>query len=265
MSRYIADVDTVLWFLRRPRYYPQLLRNLKTRIAAQSSREKTREAAEAWCQSLAIDTHEAISRITGLSDFLPIRDKFKNIFSVCDQIAQSCSARMGGAANIDLLYYVSEYIEAKKIVETGVSYGWSSLSFLLSLANRDNGLLVSTDMPYPMRQAEKYIGCVVPKELRSRWLILNLADREALPRALQICNTIDLCHYDSNKSYQERMWAYPVLWQALRSGGYFISDDVGDNLGFHDFCHTLAIEPMVIKTPRRQAGLYKYVGVLVKP
>ena len=37
---------------------------------------------------------------------------------------------------------------------------------------------------------------------------------------------IDLCHYDSHKDYDARMWAYPRLWAALRSGGIFISDDI---------------------------------------
>lgn len=55
------------------------------------------------------------------------------------------------------------------------------------------------------------------------------------------------------------MWAYPLLWDALRSGGIFISDDIGDNLGFADFTRSVAGEPIIVLSSER------YAGVLVKP
>ena len=47
---------------------------------------------------------------------------------------------------------------------------------------------------------------------------------------------LDLCHYDSDKSYYGRRWAYPKLWEALKTGGIFISDDIQDNWAFKEFC-----------------------------
>mgnify|MGYP000232089255 CR=1 FL=1 len=70
---------------------------------------------------------------------------------------------------------------------------------------------------------------------------------------------IDLCHYDSDKSYEGRMWAYPKLWEKLKSGGFFVSDDISDNIAFKEFSEKLNLIPTVIKV-RNQ-----YVGVLVKP
>ena len=52
----------------------------------------------------------------------------------------------------------------RRVIETGVAYGWSSLALLLSLKNR-NGLLVSTDLPYAGLDNDPYVGCVVPDEL----------------------------------------------------------------------------------------------------
>ena len=54
------------------------------------------------------------------------------------------------------------------------------------------------------------------------------------------------------------MWSYPRLWQALRPGGWFISDDIGDNLAFRDFAQQHSRRPWVI-----HAG-GKYIGILVK-
>ena len=73
---------------------------------------------------------------------------------------------------------------------------------------------------------------------------------------------IDLCHYDSDKTYAGRLKSYRLLWPALRLGGYFISDDIDDNLGFAHFCRMVREEPLVVQTPATQG--VKYVGLLVK-
>jgi predicted O-methyltransferase YrrM len=258
-------MSVIFWFLNRPRYYPQLIRYLKSVFLDRDlPPTATREAATRWCEEYAVNTNEAVARITGESHNTPIRDKFRDIFTVCDEMAKSCPIRMGGLANIDLLYYVTEHLQAKRVVETGVSYGWSSLAFLLSLIKQPDALLVSVDMPYPIRNSDQYVGCIVPVELTSHWKIIRLADREGLPRALKMFDEVDICHYDSEKSYSSRMWAYPIMWKALRSGGYLISDDIGDNLGFYDFCLNLKVEPIIISTPRRNPKLKKYVGILIK-
>ena len=46
---------------------------------------------------------------------------------------------------------------------------------------------------------------------------------------------IDLCHYDSDKSWWGRNYAYPILWNSLNFNGLFISDDIQDNLYFAEF------------------------------
>src|SRR5262249_43805840 len=102
-------------------------------------------------------------------------------------------------------------------------------------------------------------GVAVPDELRAGWTLIRQADRGALPLALQKVGSIDLCHYDSDKSYAGRRFAYPRLWRALRPGGYFISDDIGDNVAFHEFADEVAVQPTVVCTHE------KFVGVIRKP
>lgn len=76
---------------------------------------------------------------------------------------------------------------------------------------------------------------------------------------------IDLCHYDSDKSYEGRAWAYPLLWKHLRSGGLMISDDIGDNTAFRDFAAECEVEPVVILAAGSGGAGSRYVGILVKP
>lgn len=117
-------------------------------------------------------------------------------------------------------------------------------------------------MPYLKQNNDAYVGCVVPAGLRPHWHIINSADREALPKALRRLPSIDMCHYDSDKSYSGRMWAFPLLWNALRPGGIFISDDIEDNLAFHDFCKQ--INHMAIIVQNDSGSEHKYQGILLK-
>lgn len=113
----------------------------------------------------------------------------------------ACPAIMGGAGNLDLIYYLCEHLQARRVVETGVASGWSSLAILLSIQNRADGRLVSTDMPYSGVDGEAYVGQVVPEVLRRRWRLIPQPDRKAIPMALDELASIDFCHYDSAKSY----------------------------------------------------------------
>lgn len=252
-----------MWFLKRPPLYPQSIRILKAKLSA-PQRPNTRSEASAWCEERAVSTADAIRRITGLAAPESVRERFAPVFSVAGEVAGRCPGKMRGEADLDLLYWVGEYLQARKVIETGVAFGWSSLAILLSLRNREGAVLTSTDMPYPELD-DKWVGCVVPAQLRSQWRLLKRADRDALPRALRESPVNDMTHYDSDKSYDGRMWAYPRLWSALRAGGIFISDDVGDNLAFRHFCEQQQEEPVIAwMRANAETASKKYVGVLVK-
>lgn len=271
--------QTAAWFLKRPRLYPELWRVVKSSLPGRPAAPDMRPEAENWCAARSISTAAAVARITGSPMPEPVDTKFEDVFAAARPTAETCPVGMGGAADLDLLYWLAEHVQAKCVVETGVAYGWSTLALLLSLAPRAEALLISTDMPYPNRNNDAYIGCVIPAGLRSRWQLLQYADREALPKALKELGGVDLCHYDSDKSYDGKMWAYPLLWKALRPGGIFLSDDIGDDLAFHDFCAEIDADPIIVKTALDfcvKIGIHatsvrkvlvmetKYVGILVK-
>jgi len=255
-----AKLRTLLWYLSRPRLYPQLIYLITLKLSPGSSTpDDTGQEASQWCAELSVDTNTALEQLIGKPALKPIDYLFANVFEKAASIVRQCPIEMGGPGDLDLLYWVAEYLRATKVIETGVAYGWSSLAILLSLRNRQGSKLFSTDMPYPNRNNDQYVGCVVPPEIRSGWCILRYADRQGLPRALKALGTIDMCHYDSDKSYIGRMWAYPILWRALRPGGFFISDDIGDNIAFREFSKMVACDPIVVTNSN------KYIGVIIKP
>ncbi len=269
----MVNTRKVLFLLRQPRLYPEFLRQVQRKVNlllfptsanhTAQARAKAKEKATNWCEHHAIDTKEAIFRITQLEHFESFYQKFPKELTKAKQMVNQCPVSMGGEGNLELIYQLAEYVKAKKVIETGVAYGWSSLALLLSLKNRHNSLLVSTDLPYFVEGSEKYVGCVISPELKSRWKLIQYPDRQALPQALKLIPTADLVHYDSDKFYEGRLWAYPLLWDTLRPGGIFISDDVNDDFGFRDFCDSLKQEPLIVKTLTSSES--KYVGILVKP
>lgn len=54
------------------------------------------------------------------------------------------------------------------------------------------------------------------------------------------------------------MWAYKILCDRLRKGGVFMSDDVGDNAAFKDYCEQNNRKPDIVEFDG------KYVGVIIK-
>ena len=216
---------------------------------------------------MAKSTNEAIEKLTGKPLPIKVARLYSYYFERAEKIIDEIPERkkMGASGDLDLIYWLAEHLQITSAIETGVAYGWSSLAFLLSLNNRKgrNVKLISTDRPYINQNNEQFIGCVVPSEFKSMWIILRNADKQALPKALKILGKIDMCHYDSDKSYQGRMWAYQLLWDALRPGGFFISDDIGDNKAFLDFSKKVASDPVVIKLRSTQDAVH-YVGVIKK-
>jgi predicted O-methyltransferase YrrM len=272
------------WFVRRPRLYRELLRRTGRKLSGRSRRQREvhrspsalREALT-WCEERAIDTSSAIGELTGHRPREQLPVLFGEELRTAYRAAERCPGKMGGPGNLDLIYRLAEHVQATRAIETAVAYGWSALAFLLSLQRRSGAQLVSTDLSYVRRRTDQCVGVAVPARFRSQWTLLRRPDREALPRALAILPEIDICHYDSDKSYDGRAWAYPRLWSALRPGGFFISDDIADNLAFRDFCRSVAREPVIVGTsgpPHLPTGdptnrnerpqEIKYAGVLVK-
>ncbi len=224
---------STLWYLARPKIYGEYLRKLCRAIKKRFV--KTVRSNE-WCQSRAISIEDAILQITGSFVTVPLRN-------------------LSESTNGKLLYNLAEYVQATRIIETGVASGESALCFLTSLKNR-NGKLISTNIPRP----EEWVntGRLVPDELKEYWKFIEEPDRRALPKALAQMPEIDMCYYDSDKSHSGRMFAYPLLWNALRQGGIFVSDDISDNFGFRDFCEKYELEPLIVKNGER------FVGVIQK-
>ncbi len=173
---------------------------------------------------------------------------------------ETSGARMGGGADLDILYSVTRAIAPRRVLETGVAFGWSSLAILSALEDLPDARLVSIDLPYLGANTDHLVGLAVPNALHAKWKLLRGADRDRLDEALTWSGTLDLAHYDSDKSYDGRQWAYGKIVAALRSGGILISDDIQDNMSFLDFAAARGYPAYVLRASAEE----KYIGIFRK-
>lgn len=252
-------IKTTLWFISKPRYWIQYFQLVKRKIFGIKDNESEKDKAISWAKKHAIEYSKSWKKI-GLEGKTINFDK--QVLIEANQLASNYKGLMGGPGFIDFIYNAVKLLKAKNVIETGVAYGWSSLAILAGFSeNNNDGKLCSVDMPYPNRNNEPYVGIVVPKRFQKNWKIIDRPDITGIPIALRIIQEkIDLCHYDSDKSRAGRSISYPILWKALRSGGLFISDDIGDNLFFAEFVESLNAPFCVVKVKDNQ-----YMGAIRKP
>ena len=246
----------IIWFILRPKYYEHLYYIIKKKLFLKNHDTiQNQKKAFEWAASNSIPYEDALKKleingdISGL-DFETIDEAHKK--------ASKSSVKMGGPANIHLIYDCVILLKPKKIIETGVAYGWSSLAILKALFKIGEGSLISVDMPYPRKKNEKDVGIIVPEYLKKNWTLLRKPDRPGIKDALKLANgIIDLCHYDSDKSWWGRDFAYPILWNSLKSKGLFISDDIQDNLYFSEFVKSKSLSFAVVEFEGKFIGLIR--------
>ena len=247
----------IVWYILRPKYYLHFISLIKRKFLTKHDTAKNKDKAYQWAAANAVTSEEALKMIN-INGKLAGLDKDTIIEG--KQLEKKSSFKMGGSAHIHLLYDCVRLIKANKIIETGVAYGWSSLAILKALDNGKGGKLYSVDMPYPTKNNENDVGIVVPHYLRKNWYLIRKPDNPGIMDALKmIGEKIDLCHYDSDKSWWGRHYAYPILWESLKSKGLFISDDIQDNLYFYEFVKGKSLKYAIVKIEE------KFVGLILKP
>jgi len=168
-----------------------------------------------------------------------IKFEIKSIKEFAQNKLTNLNISLGGGGNYILLYFLIRKFKLTNIVETGVAAGWTSLAILRALKKNGTGFLYSSDFPYfRLKNPEKYIGCLAKNESNvSNWFLDIRGDEVALPEiARRLENkSIDLFHYDSDKSYSGRSNALKILGSKINSNTIIIFDDIQNNLHFKDF------------------------------
>ena len=87
------------------------------------------EHALNWCKNREITEKEALNQICADHEFEDVEIKYSSELANAIKIIRSKKFNWGGQGNISLNYNIANMLKASSILETGVAYGWSSLSF----------------------------------------------------------------------------------------------------------------------------------------
>ncbi len=160
----------------------------------------------------------------------------KTIKDNAQQTLQKIDQVLGGGGVYPFLYFITRYMQPDCIVETGVAAGFSSYAFLLGLQTNGRGTLYSSDFPYfRLPNPEQYIGIVVPDSLKPGWKLYTNGDKANLKKIISEINTIDIFHYDSDKTYSGRVAAMSMIEGRLSERGVILMDDIQDNPYFYNY------------------------------
>ena len=167
----------------------------------------------------------------------------------------------GGFALGRISYVICRALSVDVVLETGVAYGVTSAFVLQSLAVNGRGKLVSVDLPPLGPDGDRYVGYLVPEELRVRWDLRRGITKRLLPGLLPKLGKIDVFIHDSCHTYRNMRFELETVWPFLRPGGVLIADDVGDNMAFDEFTRKMSSAFCVVVREENKNSVF---GVLVK-
>ena len=252
------DIKSFFWFLLKgPKYYSTLCVQIYTKLRKNMDTQRHTETATNWCNDNLTTIAECLKNIGVAHENLDIEHAFDEAYKTkINQLISDSNSNFGGQGHTNLIYTICERLKIENVIETGVAYGWSSGAILRSVSKR-GGQLISIDMPMLKQSDYHLIGVAVEPALKDFWELRRAPDRYALPKAMnKMAGSVELVHYDSDKSYYGRKWSQEVIWKNLKSGGIFISDDIGDNHAFKNFVNNKKINFYIVEYRKKYQGLF---------
>ncbi len=227
------NVFALLKNLTKPGYARVILNKIRTRIRPVGGQEE----ALSWYQQQAIDLAAIEKKLDPvLLEEALTHQQDQRIYA--QSILSQLPVKLGGGGFSALLFYLTRAIRPGIVVETGVAAGFSSHTFLTALHHNQYGHLFSSDFPYfRLADPEQYVGILVPDPLKIRWSLFTQGDEQNLPAIVAQLQgrSIDLLHYDSDKSVSGRSWALAYLKPYFSPDVVIVFDDVNDNPHFRDW------------------------------
>ncbi len=227
-------MKNILINIFKKNYFFTILKKILKRFEKNTSIE-----AKNWAISNVNQTIESFCRSIDSPLYDKIKPDLKLIENEAKEKLSKINVRLGGGGNYILLYFLIIKFKPVNIVETGVAAGWTSLVILRAIKKNGQGNLYSSDFPYfRLKNPEQYIGYLAKNEKNKvDWYLDIRGDDLALPEIVNKINndSIDLFHYDSDKSYSGRANALKTLSSKFNSKTIIIFDDIDNNLHFKDF------------------------------
>jgi hypothetical protein len=158
----------------------------------------------------------------------------------------------GALMQAPLLYVLTRALRPKRIIETGISSGYSARLLLEALERNGDGTLASIGIDVfgatrrpgeaPTSLDQRHVGWLVPDRLKHRWTLLIGPSEEQLPPLVADGRrNLDLFLHDSLHKYPTMRWEYSTAFPALSPGGLLCSHDIHANRAWPEFLQEHAL------------------------
>lgn len=211
----IADSKSEKYLHPPVAYQGTTLQQTITRVDTELGWKIGEYMAEPACQAITQQTQQAIHN---LPPNVPFTRKHNSDFS----LAQSC-------------YAFCRMLKPRVVVETGVAYGVTSSFILAALEENQAGKLYSIDLPPLAKDADDFVGMLVPNALRGRWQLMRGASRHLLPDLVKSVGPIDIFIHDSLHTYRNITFELDTVMPFTNRPAAILVDDAGMNGAFADW------------------------------
>jgi len=167
----------------------------------------------------------------------PLHEIESHVLSTLEQLQDGGPFPFGHNADLTLArccYVMCRAIKPNYVLETGVAYGVTSAFILKALEVNGRGVLHSIDLPPLEKNADQYIGVLIPPYLKERWCLHRGVSKRLMPSLLRRLRCVDIFVHDSSHTYRNMHWEFETVWPYLRPGGVLIADDVNKNYAFNE-------------------------------
>jgi len=188
-----------------------------------------------------------LARVTGRAP-----EELDRAFAELGPVHQQLRAEAGGLPSAGaliqapLLYVMVRVLRPQRLIETGISSGYSARLILEALDRNGSGHLDSIGVDVlAMKQEEtgpgaalrgRHVGWLVPERLKGRWTLHIGRSEEVLPTLVPPGpRDLDLFLHDSLHQYPTMHWEYSTAFPALSPGAILASHDVHANAAWGDF------------------------------
>ena len=149
----------------------------------------------------------------------------------------------GALIQAPLLYVLVRATRPQRVIETGISSGYSARLILEAMERNGAGHLDSIGVDvFAAREdgraqlAGRGIGWLVPERLHGRWTLRKGKSDDLLPGLLaETPGPIDLFLHDSLHQYPTMHWEYATAFPRIAPGGFLASHDIHANAAWPDF------------------------------
>ena len=239
----------------RKYFFILLLRKFKGLVEKSQNSKNLDLTISQWCKKNKMNERIFYKKL-GIKEQKNFFIDYRSYYLSAKLKQKNLNYKMGGMAHLNLIYNLIKFYKPRKILETGVAFGWSTLVFILSKTKYSE--LTSIDLNYPTKSSEKYVAKALPYNFKKKFKLMMGIDHDYLSSFKDKKKKFDFIHYDSDKSYNGRKKNYNLIWEILNKNGCFVSDDISDNFAFYHFVTSKKLKYYVLDYNN------KFIGIVFK-